>query len=91
MSLLAADIGNGTTVLGLVGRDGGTVTATWRVSSDERRTSDEWGVLVRGLLGSRFDELTGVARVDVQITIERSGKVREAMVKELGLVKAATA
>ncbi|MFN8195559.1 MAG: type III pantothenate kinase [Nocardioidaceae bacterium] len=61
MSLLAADIGNGTTVLGLVGRDGGTVTATWRVSSDERRTSDEWGVLVRGLLGSRFDELTGVA------------------------------
>ncbi|GAA4684401.1 type III pantothenate kinase [Nocardioides nanhaiensis] len=46
--LLAADIGNAHTVLGLV-RDG-EVLADWRISTDERRTSDEWAVLIRGLL-----------------------------------------
>ena len=25
----------------------------WRVATDERRTADEWGVLIRGLLGAR--------------------------------------
>lgn len=48
MTLLAADIGNSHTGLGLV-RDG-QVLAHWRVSTDERRTADEWAVLVRGLL-----------------------------------------
>ena len=48
MTLLAADIGNSDTVLGLL--DGAEVVAHWRVSTDERRTSDEWAVLVRGLL-----------------------------------------
>ena len=48
MTLLAADIGNSDTVLGLL--EGAEVVAHWRVSTDERRTSDEWAVLVRGLL-----------------------------------------
>ena len=48
MTLLAADIGNSDTVLGLL--DGADVVAHWRVSTDERRTSDEWAVLVRGLV-----------------------------------------
>ena len=48
MTLLAADIGNSHTVLGLL-RDG-EVLAHWRVATDERRTADEWAVLVRGLL-----------------------------------------
>lgn len=47
MTLLAADIGNSHTVLGLV--EGGEVREHWRVSTDERRTADEWAVLVRGL------------------------------------------
>lgn len=46
--LLAVDIGNSHTVLGLL--DGAEVRAHWRVSTDERRTADEWAVLVRGLL-----------------------------------------
>ncbi len=55
MSLLAVDIGNAHTVLGLLDtaadQDGpGEVVAHWRVSTDERRTADEWAVLVRGLL-----------------------------------------
>jgi type III pantothenate kinase len=64
MALLAADIGNSHTVLGLV-RDG-EVVADWRVATDARRTSDEWAVLLRGLLGdpdSPVDraDLTGIA------------------------------
>ncbi|MFC6153979.1 type III pantothenate kinase [Nocardioides yefusunii] len=48
MPLVTADIGNGHTTLGVL--DGDEVVATWRVSTDERRTADEWAVLLRGLL-----------------------------------------
>ena len=57
--LLAADIGNSHTVLGLL-RDG-EVLADWRVATDERRTSDEWAALLRGLLASRLDDVEGIA------------------------------
>ena len=46
--LLCADIGNSHTTLGLV--HDGDVVDHWRVATDERRTADEWGVLVKGLL-----------------------------------------
>jgi type III pantothenate kinase len=46
--LLCADIGNSHTTLGLV--DHGEVVDHWRVATDERRTADEWGVLLKGLL-----------------------------------------
>lgn len=59
MSLLAAVIGNSHTVLGLVG--GGVVVADWRVATDERRTADEWAVVVRGLLAERVDDVDGIA------------------------------
>lgn len=59
MSLLAADIGNAHTVLGLL--EDGEVVDHWRVSTDERRTADEWGVLLRGLLDTQEDAVTGVA------------------------------
>lgn len=59
MALLAADIGNAHTVLGLVS-DGG-VGAHWRVSTDARRTSDEWAVLLRGVLGEAMREVDGIA------------------------------
>lgn len=58
MSLLAADIGNAHTVLGLL--EDGEVVADWRVSTNEHRTADEWGVLLRGLLGRDEDTVTGV-------------------------------
>ena len=58
MALLAADIGNSHTFLGLL--DGEEVTAHWRVNTDERRTADEWSVLLRGLLAERADEVDGV-------------------------------
>ena len=58
MPLLAADIGNSHTVLGLIGD--GEVVADWRVATDARRTADEWAVLLRGLLGDEV-EISGIA------------------------------
>jgi type III pantothenate kinase len=60
-ALLAADIGNAHTVLGLV--SDGEVAAHWRIATDERRTSDEWAVLIRGLLAGVADIAvpTGIA------------------------------
>ena len=57
MTLLCADIGNSHTVLGLV--EGGEITKHWRVATDERRTGDEWGLMVRGLLAGRV--LSGIS------------------------------
>ena len=67
--LLCADIGNSHTVLGLL--DGGEVRAHWRVATDERRTSDEWAVLVRGLLSDveGFDLTTDLRGVAVCSTV----------------------
>jgi type III pantothenate kinase len=58
MTLLAADIGNSHTFIGLL--DGEEVTAHWRVNTDERRTADEWSVLIRGLLDDRVDDVDGI-------------------------------
>ena len=57
--LLAADIGNSHTLLGLVAR--GTVVAEWRVATDDRRTADEWAVLLRGLVAERLADVDGIA------------------------------
>jgi type III pantothenate kinase len=61
VTLLCADIGNSHTTLGLV-RDG-SVLDHWRVATDERRTADEWGLLLQGLIsaGEYADATSGVA------------------------------
>lgn len=71
--LLAIDVGNTQTVLGLLGAPTGTppddedveVLAHWRVSTDAERTSDEWAVLLDGLLAGRggwkLADISGVA------------------------------
>ena len=46
--LLCADIGNSQTTVGLLAD--GEVVDHWRVATDERRTADEWGVLLDSLL-----------------------------------------
>lgn len=48
MSLLALDIGNSHTTFGIF--DGDKLTAHWRVKSDEHRTSDEWYLVLQGLI-----------------------------------------
>jgi type III pantothenate kinase len=61
MTLLCADIGNSHTVIGLL--DDGEVLDHWRVATDERRTADEWAVLLKGLLreSAVADDVTGIA------------------------------
>jgi type III pantothenate kinase len=53
--LLAVDVGNTQTVLGLY--DGERLDGHWRLATERTRTSDELGVLFRGLFD--FDSLTG--------------------------------
>ncbi|MGH3448856.1 MAG: type III pantothenate kinase, partial [Nocardioidaceae bacterium] len=48
MRLLCIDVGNTNTTLGLF--EGSDLDAHWRVATDTRRTADEWGLLVTGLL-----------------------------------------
>jgi type III pantothenate kinase len=61
LMLLCADIGNSHTVLGLLSQ--GKVSDHWRVATEERRTADEWAVLIRGLLAGTPTalDLEGVA------------------------------
>lgn len=59
MTLLAADIGNAHTVLGMI--SGGEVGSHWRVATHEHRTADEWAVLLRGLLGAEVSEISGIS------------------------------
>lgn len=59
MSLLAVDIGNAHTVLGLIAD--GEVGSHWRVSTEEHRTADEWSVLLRGLLDDEMVAISGIA------------------------------
>ena len=49
MTLLCLDVSNSHTTIGVF--DGAELVDHWQVSSDERRTSDEWQVLVTGLTG----------------------------------------
>jgi type III pantothenate kinase len=59
VTLLVADIGNSHTVLGLIAD--GEVSKEWRVATAAHRTADEWGVLLRGLLGDLRDEIDGIS------------------------------
>jgi type III pantothenate kinase len=60
-ALLCANIDNSRTTLGLV--DDGEVLDHWRVATDERRTADEWAVLIKNLVNDSTvgDTLHGVA------------------------------
>ncbi|MDS1271927.1 type III pantothenate kinase [Lipingzhangella sp. LS1_29] len=58
--LLTIDVGNSHTVLGLF--DGTELLGHWRVATDTRRTSDEWSVLLDGLVsGGGHAPVTGLA------------------------------
>ena len=64
--LLTFDVGNSETTLGLF--DGAELRAHWRIITDTPRTSDEMGVLLRGLIGGTdvaLAEVRGVAIASV--------------------------
>lgn len=56
--LLAIDVGNTNTVLGQF--DGDTLLASWRITTDSRRTADEMILVFRGLLATAAP-VTGIA------------------------------
>ncbi len=56
--LLAIDVGNTNTVLGLF--DGDPLTASWRIKTDGRTTADELVLTYRGLLSGQ-SKVTGIA------------------------------
>ena len=56
--LLAIDIGNTNTVLGLF--DGDDLLCDWRIKTDAQRTGDEMVLIMRGLLADR-PKVTGIA------------------------------
>lgn len=75
MSLLAVDVGNAHTVLGIV--SDGDVPAHWRVSTDGRRTADEWAVLLRGLVGRHFagpDPISGIVLCSTVPGVTQAGR-----------------
>lgn len=61
--LLAIDIGNTNTVIGLL--TGRTLHHRWRVSSDAKKTADEFAILVRELCGQSGVDLESVNRAIV--------------------------
>ncbi|MDO9457184.1 type III pantothenate kinase [Nocardioides sp.] len=72
MPLLAVDVGNAHTVLGLI--DASSVSADWRVSTDEHRTADEWAVLFRGLLGRRLESIDGIVVCSTVPAVTQAGR-----------------
>ena len=65
--LLAVDVGNTQTVLGLY--DGDRLTEDWRVATERTRTGDELGVLLGGMLD--LDAVDGICLASTVPTLIR--------------------
>ncbi len=66
MSVLCISVRNERTTFGLF--DGSDLVEDWKVSTDVRRTADEWGLLVRGLTGQR-ETLPDVSGLCISSTV----------------------
>ena len=75
--LLAIDVGNTNTVLGLYDGTGNTATLVrdWRMRTDARMTADEMALVIRGLLGRYSGEVTGVSALSTVPTVLRELRV----------------
>jgi type III pantothenate kinase len=70
--LLAIDVGNSNTVLGLFrlsGEGGPELVADWRVITSRLQTSDEYGILFRDLFALRGIEMTEVTGIIVSSVV----------------------
>lgn len=70
--LLAIDVGNTNTVLGLFERD--VLTASWRIKTDARTTADEMALTFRGLLADE-PSITGIALCSTVPSVTREMRV----------------
>ncbi|HET8643309.1 MAG TPA: type III pantothenate kinase [Pseudonocardiaceae bacterium] len=75
--LLAIDVGNTNTVLGLyegVG-DSATLVRDWRMRTDARMTADEMALVIRGLLGKYSGDVSGVSALSTVPAVLRELRV----------------
>lgn len=82
--LLAADIGNTNTVLGLY--QGDELRASWRLTTNRAQTADEFQFLLTGLIEARGlapEAVRGIIVASVVPTLD--GMVREALRRQFGL------
>jgi type III pantothenate kinase len=80
--LLAVDVGNTQTVLGLFDASGG-LTRTWRTATDRSRTAQEWAVLWRGLLALDRLEPDAARRLMIGSVVPPVGEVWEEVGRDL--------
>jgi len=75
--LLCVDVGNTNIVLGLYAGSGADaeLVRDWRMRTDARMTADELALTVRGLLGDRADEVTGIAALSTVPAVLRELRV----------------
>ncbi|MGZ4382070.1 MAG: type III pantothenate kinase, partial [Gaiellaceae bacterium] len=76
--LLAIDVGNTQTVLGLF--DGEELREHWRVATEHERTGDELGLLLRGLV-----DLAAVEGIAMSCTVPPLARAYEELAERAGL------
>ncbi|MFA6989028.1 MAG: type III pantothenate kinase [Candidatus Gastranaerophilaceae bacterium] len=81
--LLVADIGNTSTTLGVY--KGLKLIFTWRIASENRRSADEYGILIKNLLGNAdlSNKITGV--IISSVVLPLTDVFKQAIYKYLGI------
>jgi type III pantothenate kinase len=67
--LLAIDIGNSNTVLGLYNSDSPELVADWRITTHKNQTSDEYGVLFMNLFAMRQIDVSKISAIVVSSVV----------------------
>jgi type III pantothenate kinase len=67
--LLAIDIGNSNTVLGLYNSDSPELVADWRITTHKNQTSDEYGVLFMNLFAMRQIDVSKISAIIVSSVV----------------------
>jgi type III pantothenate kinase len=67
--LLAIDIGNSNTVLGLYNPDSPELVADWRITTHKNQTSDEYGVLFMNLFAMRQIDVSKISAIVVSSVV----------------------
>lgn len=67
--LLAIDVGNSNTVLGLYAADSPELVADWRVTTHKNQTSDEYGVLFLNLFAMRQIDVSQITAIIISSVV----------------------
>jgi type III pantothenate kinase len=67
--LLAIDVGNSNTVLGLYNHDSPELIADWRITTHKNQTADEYGVLFMNLFAMRHIDVSKISAIVVSSVV----------------------